>query len=218
MNTHETQVDTMLTKLFAGEPVEQLVKEFPELESEIFSYAKTIDLLGKTRALRPKESGLYTALQSVRSLTPRPASTPSPFAFVQLTRYSFMYKSAFVLPLLLVVLVASGAYVLPRLGSQGTTHMPTSDSGVPEVPGGAQSASFSAESASAPTNAVAKTMALAPAPQPTLPQDTTLAAIYGPEISQDVQAVQEDNIQASSLSDDSGDTRGYTDAYDEDAF
>lgn len=211
MNEHELHI--VLTRLIAGESAEHLVKEFPGLQSEILSHAKVMDTLARTKESAPQEAGLYQALTAMRAPHTAPTSTPSPFAFVRFTNYSFIYRGALVLPLVLIVLLASGAYFIPR--KEATPDMPA-------TPFADSSASSAEVSMSAPViegGGAMKTMALiAPAPEPLLPQDTTLAAIFGPEISHDVQAVQEDSTQAVSASDDTDGTEGYTNTYDEHEF
>jgi hypothetical protein len=218
MNTHEHDLDTILTRLIAGESADTVAHDFPELRSEVIAHAKLLTASAQLKQMNPHVSGLHTALQSVRTVPMRNAPTPSPFAFVQFSKYSLTYKQVLVLPVLLVALVASGAYLFPQLGVVGPSGTLTDNTGISQSADDAQPTAFS-ESVSAPRgSAMMKTMALAPAAQPELPQDTTLAAIYGPELTHDVQAVQEDSVQATSIADDTTDTEGYTNAYDENDF
>lgn len=217
MSIHELQLEQILSRLQAGESAETLVRDFPQHEAEVLFYARVAGEFSAFHTNTPSEVGLRNAL-STMSVTEKSAPTPSPFVFARVAEASFIYRSALALPLLLIVVLVSGVYFWPHQAvGPNETPSPTGTFSANDSANAPESASLSMES-SASGRTMMKTMAVTAPTPPALPEDTSLAAIYGPELTHDAQAIDDDGTQAQSAADDIAATEAYTNAYDEQDF
>lgn len=213
MNEHDSEI--VLNRLLSGETPEAVAHSFPLERGEVLSSARIVQNLMSLKSARPREEGLRRALSSVRAGEARTAATLSPFTYTQFIRTSFIYKGAFVIPLLFLVLIASGAYFLPW-GAPDVD--PSSDVSIESVASDAGGTSLSMESGALMKSAGVQTMSLSQSVPPALPSDQDLASVFGPEITLTTDATEADSAEADIIADDTSGTESYNTIYDAHAF
>lgn len=210
MNEHDSEI--IINRLLLGELPENVANDFPLHKEEVLSSARTLSQFMQLRNLRPVEDGLRRTFATVRTSDVR-ESVPSPFSFVQFTRTSFIYKSAFVFPLLFIVLIASGAYLIPW-GKSSTTP-PTETPDAENINNSGTSLAMDARSMK---SAGIQAATFSQSSSPTLPADQDLASVFGPEIVTNSQATETDHAEAATVADDTSGTESYNTIYDAQAF
>lgn len=218
-NTQNEQLDAVLGRLLDGESVEALSREFPAYAEELSAHASVMRDLSKVASMRPSEESLRRALSSMRvhDATQEMASS----SYARVSAFFMMYRTALVLPALVIMLVATGAVVLPL--SMGPEGAPTAGDGVnaPMAADSGERSAFSTESASPQGDAgtaqsapmMLKSAQMTAAEEP-MPQDQDLAAVFGSEMRNDTQDAMAAQSAAADGSNDSQDVATYDTAYD----
>jgi hypothetical protein len=223
MNTTQAQLDTVLQRLIDGERVEVLMQEFPAHAKELSSYAEIVKDLKVVASIVPPPEGLRRALSSMRVLD---ATRETEGARVRVSTFFMTYRTALVLPVLVVMLVATGAVALP-LSMDEEPVIPAGDSVATESMNAEMSGTALSQRTAPPQQNDAGTVESAPtffksaqmsAPQETLPEDQNLASIFGDEVRNDSEDAASAQTAASEGADDSQDISVYDTTYDANDF
>lgn len=118
MHNHEDMLDSALTELLEGASLASLIAKYPALRPELEAHAKLVGNLRHMAKDIPSERGLSAALGSAR-LAPLHA-TPSPYLAFFTT-----YRTALMLPVLVLVLVGAGYLARPASNTASPDIMPT---------------------------------------------------------------------------------------------
>lgn len=221
MNTPHEHLDIALQRLLDGESVEALSREFPGLASELAAHATVLQDLSKAASMRPSEEGLRRALSSMRAMdAAREMAAPAP-SYMRISSFFMTYRTALVLPVLVIMLVATGAVVLPLSMDEGSAPLQENDITLPAAAPDAERTSFSARSAEPQSDAGAaqsapmmlKSAQMA-APEEPMPENQDLASVFGSEMRNDTQDAMAAQSAAAEEADDSQDVSGYDTAYD----
>lgn len=216
MNTQHEQLDMVLERLLAGESVEALSREFPAYAEELVAHARVMRDLSKAASMRPSEEGLRRALSSMRAYDARrEMETP----YMRVSAFFMTYRTALVLPVLVIVLAATGAVVLPL--SRDPQGAPAGDGMMPTAAENGERSAFSAAGAPPQSDAgtaqsapmMLKSAQTAPAGEP-MPQDQGLASVFGSEMRNDTQDAMAAQSTAAEGANDSEDVATYDNAYD----
>lgn len=220
MNKTNEQLDTVLERLLNGESVEALSREFPQHAAELNAHARVMQDLSKVASMRPSEESLRRALSSMRAYDVKREAEAGDFAY-RVSAFFMTYRTALVLPVLVIMLVATGAVVLPlSMDPQEPLQNDLMRGGEPAAPEGSGS-SFSTRTA--PPQSDAGSTESAPmlfkaaqmsAPEEPMPQDQDLASVFGSEMRNDTQDAMTAQSDAVDGADDSADVATYDNAYD----
>jgi|GEM_PF-5249560 len=218
MTMNDLELEIAIERMLAGESPEVVAHDYPLHRDEVLQHAVSLKQFMEFRKQAPNPEGLTQALSSIKMREAQQNTVRSPFTFVSIVNTS-IWRGAFVLPLLFVVLVASGAYFFPW----NKANAPVDLNANPESAtfSGDSSATTMAQSAdmtAGNTPRLSKTTALQASEAPQLPQDQALSNVVAPEITQDNNAVNEDASQASTAADDTRAVEPYNNIYDAKSF
>lgn len=224
MNSNDTQLDMVLQRLIDGERVDVLVQEFPAYAAELSAYAKVVKDLKAVASIAPPPEGLRRALSSMRTLDAKREMETT--AYVRMSTFFMTYRTALVLPVLVVMLVATGAVALPLSMDEEQPLVPTEDSARTQVSNELASETTLSQR-TAPPQGDAGTTQNAPmffksaqmsAPEEPMPEDQNLASIFGSEMQNDSQDAAGAQSAAFEGADDSQDVSAYDTTYDANDF
>ena len=215
MRTENNQLDIALERLINGESLDVLTRAYPALASELAQYANIRENAASFSSMKPDPDGLRRALSSMRVMDARAEALPS--MYVRVSSFFVAYRTALVLPVLLIMLVATGAVVLPVGNNQ-----PKNEDGTTE-PVSSNDASRTNVDATAPASlsdgSQNSPMAMKMAPttfstQNATPQDQELASVFSDEMKSDSQQADTAQSSATSAADDSDALSTYENPYD----
>lgn len=104
-NNRETRLNEALALLIEGASLSSLSQQYPELAGELSFYEKIIATATMLRGAVPSENGLRRVLDAYKISTPAARPEPSPYL-----AFFTMYRSALVLPVLLIALIGAGVW------------------------------------------------------------------------------------------------------------
>ena len=217
MNEQKLDIlDKALARLLNGEELDSVAASYPSLQSELEAYERMQTLLASVKKVEPSKEGLSRVLASLRL---KGVAQPEP-AYFSVTSFMTTYRTAFVLPLLFIVLIASGVFVLPQMKKDEATMSSefadnTLSSGSVETM--SMSNSSVAEDTVAPQMKLFSLAANAPSQSP-VPQDAEMSQIFSEELQGDMYAAEVDQSKAVSITDDMGAMAHYDSIYDENDF
>lgn len=219
MEHNHEQLDIALDRLLNGEPLDLLVREFPAHAAELTAHARVIEDISMAASMRPDPEGLRRALSSMR-LTEATADVPR-FSHVRVSSFFMTYRTALILPALVILIVATGAITLP-LSDKNPVYVGTEGTGEPEADATIENTNSGARTARVPedtqttsfTPMMMKSADTGPGAQ-TVPQDQELASVFGPEMQNDANEAQATQTDVAQSANDSEELADYQNAYDE---
>lgn len=216
MDDTSRQLDEALEKLLDGEELSQLQRQYPAYASELASYVLLRDELNAVAKLTPSEDSLRRALASARVADATSQETTYASRFVW---FFSTYKTALVLPVLVVMLIATGTLVSPQSEPSNEAVPMSLERAAPE-----DAAIYEARVASdaprsvAQGDAISGSSMLMKAPQsaaPTpMPEDQELASVFAEEMNYDKAAAQSAESEAVASLNDHESLSGYENTYD----
>lgn len=216
MDDTQRQLDEALEKLLAGEELSALQQAYPQHATELASYAVVHTKVVSLAAQKPSEESLRRALSSMRAQDARTMQEPTYHARV--TAFFGTYRAILVLPVLVLMLVATGVAILPTTSVDTTTPPQQgveTSSGMVER--GARFVANDTEVASQ-VDGVSQSMMLMKAAPDTapmsLPEDQELSSVFAGEMQHDRAVAQSSESETVATLADEDSLTGYENTYD----